>query len=353
MSGHEAPWGARHGDAHEDATPHEPLPGAGAEDMPPAPVDFALRILQRVGVPRDRYDTYVSLDTPAGALFVAFTPERITGSALGGAGLTAEGFEELHRARTGRSAIPARKAFPGLATALRTARARALPLDLGPAGAPATRVLAAVRTIPPGQLRPMSWIAHEAGTGLPAGPGTASATGPARATGPAPGTGTAATTGATGGATSGAATGAASGAADGTGPAAADGSGPGTEDGTRTREAADLTERLAAILASNPLPVLVPCHRVTYDNGAPCDAGYLPAAGEALRRAEGIDMAEVRQWSRSGAVFLGSDTTHIYCHPTCAHARRITPPHRVPFASAGEAHRAGYRACKSCRPVAV
>ncbi|MFJ5552967.1 Ada metal-binding domain-containing protein [Streptomyces sp. NPDC093225] len=341
MSGHEAPWGASHGDAHEDATPREQLPGAGAEDMPPAPVDFALRILQRVGVPRDRYDTYVSLDTPAGALFVAFTPERITGSALGGAGLTAEGFEELHRARTGRSAIPARKAFPGLATALRTARARALPLDLGPAGAPATRVLAAVRTIPPGQLRPMSWIAHEAGTGLPAGPGTAPATGPATATG------TAATTAAPGGVASGAATGATGGTADDTGP------GPGAEEGTRDREAADLTERLAAILASNPLPVLVPCHRVTYDNGAPCDAGYLPSAGEALRRAEGIDMAEVRQWSRSGAVFLGSDTTHIYCHPTCAHARRITPPHRVPFASAGEAHRAGYRACKSCRPVAV
>jgi hypothetical protein len=77
----------------------------------------------------------------------------------------------------------------------------------------------------------------------------------------------------------------------------------------------------------------------------------LPAIGDALRSAEGIDMAEVHQWSQSGAVFLGSDTTHIYCHPTCANARRITPPHQVPFTTAQAALRAGYRACKSCRPV--
>ncbi|MDO3700276.1 MGMT family protein [Micromonospora sp. C28SCA-DRY-2] len=249
---------------------------------PPAPVDFALRILQRVGIPRDRYDTYVRLDTAAGGLFVAFTPELVTGAVLATGGLTAERFEELHRSRTGRSAIPTGTPLPGLLTALRTGRVRRLSLDLGPVDALEARVLRAVQTIPAGQLRPLSWLTREAA--LP----------PARG-----------------------------------------------------------ADAVLNVLAHNPFVVLVPCHRVTYEHGAPCDAAYLPAAGDALRSAEGVDMAEVHQWSRSGAVFLGSDTTHIYCHPTCANARRITPAHRVPFTNAREARRAGYRACKSCRPVAA
>lgn len=271
------------GNDHEGSSA-PPVAGDPGQELgtPPVPVDFALRILQRVGIPRERYDTYVRLETPAGALFVAFTPESVSGSALGGAGLTAERFEELHRARTGRSAIPARKPFPGLVGALRTGRARSLPLDLDAVDPVDAAVLGAVRAIPHGQLRPLSWILREAG--LPS-------------------------------------------------PHALDGI-PGT-------------------LARNPFTVLVPCHRVTYDNGSPCDCGYLPATGDALRDAEGIDRAEVDRWSRSGSVFLGSDTTRIYCHPTCAHARRITPPHRVPFATAGDARQAGYRACKSCRPLPV
>ncbi|WP_308346943.1 MGMT family protein [Streptomyces sp. ISL-66] len=269
------------GNDHEGSSAPPLADGPGQElGTPPVPVDFALRILQRVGIPRERYDTYVRLDTPAGPLFVAFTPQTVSGSALGGAGLTDERFEELHRARTGRSAIAARKPFPGLVSALRTGRARTLPLDLDAVDPSDAAVLRAVRAIPYGQLRPLSWILREAG--LP-----------------------------------------------GTGELAA----------------------VAGTLARNPFTVLVPCHRVTYENGSPCDAGYLPATGDALRDAEGIDRAEVDQWSRSGSVFLGSDTTRIYCHPTCAHARRITPTHRVPFATARDARRAGYRACKSCRPL--
>lgn len=249
---------------------------------PPAPVDFALRILQRVGIPRDRYDTYVRLDTAAGGLFVAFTPKLVTGAVLATGGLTAERFEELHRSRTGRSAIPTGTPLPGLVTALRTGRARTLSLDFGPVDPVGARVLRAVQAIPARQLRPLSWLAREAS--LPPAQGA---------------------------------------------------------------------DTVLSVLAHNPFVVLVPCHRVTYEHGAPCDAAYLPAAGDALRSAEGIDMAEVHRWSRSGAVFLGSDTTQIYCHPTCAHARRITPAHRVPFPNAREARRAGYRACKSCRPVAA
>jgi methylphosphotriester-DNA--protein-cysteine methyltransferase len=51
--------------------------------------------------------------------------------------------------------------------------------------------------------------------------------------------------------------------------------------------------------------------------------------------------------------YLGSDTTHIFCMPTCRHARRVMERHEVEFRSEEEARSKGYRPCKICRPVAV
>ncbi|WP_326690510.1 MULTISPECIES: Ada metal-binding domain-containing protein [unclassified Streptomyces] len=247
-----------------------------------APAGFALRVLAQAGISPQRYDTYVHLEIASGGLYTAFSEEAVTGAVLESTELTATAFEELHRTRTGRSAIPATVAFTGLRTAVRTGRTRQLPLDIGHLPKADRAVLEAVRTIPAGQLRPLSWITREASLGARPAAGWA-----------------------------------------------------------------------VEILARNPMAYLIPCHRVTHEDGAPCDAGHPREAGDALRQAEGIDRETVREWSGGAAVFLGSDTTHIFCHPTCAHARRITPPHQVRFPTARAAHRAGYRACKSCRPVSV
>jgi methylphosphotriester-DNA--protein-cysteine methyltransferase len=57
--------------------------------------------------------------------------------------------------------------------------------------------------------------------------------------------------------------------------------------------------------------------------------------------------------ARAGVRYVGSDTTHIYCLPTCHNAKRITDRHRVLFKSATAGIAAGYHACSQCRPVAV
>ncbi|GAA0470281.1 MGMT family protein [Streptomyces sp. NPDC046215] len=243
------------------------------------PTDFELRVLRHVGVPQSRYDAYALLDAPAGGLYVAHGPAGVTGAALGAEVADGRAFEELHRGRTGRAAIPAATPPPGVRGALRTGRAKQLRIDLSGLTPVERSVLTAVREIPRGQLRPVSWVAREAGL----------------------------------------------------------------HDGEPVPEA----------LARNPVHLLVPCHRVAHDAGPPCDAAYGPRVGEALRRDEGIEPEYLRDLLRGNTVFLGSDTTHIYCHPTCAHARRITPPHRVPFRTVGAARSAGYRPCKSCRPLAA
>ncbi|MFF8592345.1 Ada metal-binding domain-containing protein [Streptomyces sp. NPDC015220] len=250
---------------------------AGLADPPPA--DFALRVLRRVGIPEERYDTWVSLDTPAGPLYVAHSPTAVTGALLARLAGGADEFEARHWRRTRRTAVRAVTPLRGVRTALRTGRAHRLPVDLAGLDPVERAVLTAVRSIPSGQLRPLGWVAREA---------------------------------------------------------------PAAEAGT-----------VLAALARNPVQVLIPSHRVTHDDGTPCDADLPEDCGAALRAAEGIDPVRLEELAARGAVFLGSDTTRVYCHPTCAHARRITPPHQRPFRTAGEAHRAGYRACRSCRPLTV
>ena len=66
---------------------------------------------------------------------------------------------------------------------------------------------------------------------------------------------------------------------------------------------------------------------------------------------EGMDTTEMERLPAKGVRFIGSDTTNIYCYPSCRNARRITARHRVTLRSADDARRAGFRACKVCRPV--
>ena len=105
-------------------------------------------------------------------------------------------------------------------------------------------------------------------------------------------------------------------------------------------------------LGHNPVPLIVPCHRVVRTDGS---IGQYSLGGPANKRtilaAEGLDPDAMESAARAGIRYLGSDTTHVVCLPTCQHARRITPRHRVPFRSLDAAADAGYRPCRVCRPA--
>ena len=107
-------------------------------------------------------------------------------------------------------------------------------------------------------------------------------------------------------------------------------------------------------LGHNPVPLLVPCHRVVRTDGL---IGNYSLGGphnkRAILAAEGVDADALEEAARRGERLVGSDTTHIVCWPTCRHARRVTPQHRVSFRSLREAGARGYRPCRVCRPVGV
>lgn len=113
------------------------------------------------------------------------------------------------------------------------------------------------------------------------------------------------------------------------------------------------TRAVGRALGRNPIPFIIPCHRVIGGGGSL--TGY--AFGVPLKRRvlelEGLDPAELEAAARRGERFRGSRTTRIFCFPSCRHARRIAPRHLVAFRSVAQAVAAGYRACRDCRPAEV
>ncbi len=104
-------------------------------------------------------------------------------------------------------------------------------------------------------------------------------------------------------------------------------------------------------LGDNPIPLLIPCHRVVRSDGRIGSYGFGSEAKRALLAVEGLDPDGFEALARARVRYHGSATTRIYCFPTCRHARQIDERHRVAFHSAVEATAAGYRPCRICRPA--
>lgn len=105
-------------------------------------------------------------------------------------------------------------------------------------------------------------------------------------------------------------------------------------------------------LARNPVPFLVPCHRVVR---ADWDLGRYSGGATGLKARllalEGVDVADLAMLRAHGMRLCGSATTRVFCLPTCVAQRRVQPEHVVRFGLAAEARAAGFRPCKLCRPA--
>jgi O-6-methylguanine DNA methyltransferase len=93
-------------------------------------------------------------------------------------------------------------------------------------------------------------------------------------------------------------------------------------------------------LGANPVPLLVPCHRVVRSDGTM--GGYSFGAASVKE--------QLLLLERATPSLVGCTTTRIVCRRGCAHERRIAERNRVVVASVAEARAAGYRPCRVCRP---
>jgi O-6-methylguanine DNA methyltransferase len=240
-----------------------------------APSTILVGVLERLG----HIDTYTSLETPIGPVFVAYNDHGV--SAVMRAPSAAE-FERAFRLRFDRPVRRVEELPPMLMNGLHrqlSSRVRgSLRLDLRRMSDFERAVLLKVLQIPRGEVRPYAWVAREIGH-----------------------------------------------------PRA--------------------VRAVGSALRRNPVPLVIPCHRVVRSDGSAGEYVFGSEVKRAVLKAEGIDAEGLENLARSGVRYYGSDTTRVFCFPTCRNARRIADRHRVPFGSTAEAATAGYRPCMVCRPA--
>jgi methylated-DNA-[protein]-cysteine S-methyltransferase len=102
-------------------------------------------------------------------------------------------------------------------------------------------------------------------------------------------------------------------------------------------------------MATNPVPIYVPCHRVIKSDGRIGNYGGGVERKLKLLCAEGF---EVDRGDRvpPQAVY-GHWQSRIFCQPTCSAVRRAERKKWIIFTDSNHARGAGMRACKLCRPA--
>jgi methylated-DNA-[protein]-cysteine S-methyltransferase len=106
-------------------------------------------------------------------------------------------------------------------------------------------------------------------------------------------------------------------------------------------------------LRSNPLPIVIPCHRVVGSSGALTGyAGKKVGLKERLLALEGVPTT--RQAGapaiRPRSMYVAYPGIGAYCLPTCAFLEQAPPLPVTRFASRRDAERAGMVPCGMCRP---
>ncbi len=242
-----------------------------------APKTLLPEVLLEVGV-ADGYHPY---DSPIGLVFVAYNPYGV--SAVGH-GDDSNTFESQFVERFGRSIFLTREPNKVLDRQIRNAlnaeTVSHLPVDFRGLSDFAVDVLRKTSEIPPGEVRPYSWVAGEIGR-----------------------------------------------------PHA--------------------NRAVGTALAANPVPLLIPCHRVVRSDGHIGEYSFGAGWKQKLLEGEHVNVEQLEENANSGRRYLGSTSTHIFCYSTCRNARRITTKNQRWFPAISKAVDSGYRPCKVCRPHAA
>lgn len=111
---------------------------------------------------------------------------------------------------------------------------------------------------------------------------------------------------------------------------------------------------VGSAIGRNPIPLLIPCHRVIRRDGRIGEYGLGgPSAKWTLLAAEGVDPRWLESLARAGVRYLATPATQTYCFPTCQVVRQERAELTIPFPSDDAAEAAGYHPCPRCRPSGI
>jgi O-6-methylguanine DNA methyltransferase len=103
----------------------------------------------------------------------------------------------------------------------------------------------------------------------------------------------------------------------------------------------DAARAVGNAMASNPVPLIIPCHRVVKTDGSLGGYSFGTVRKESLLALE-----------RGRSVYVGCITTRFFCRRGCRAERRIHEGNRINFLTPDDARSSGYAPCSWCRPAA-
>lgn len=104
--------------------------------------------------------------------------------------------------------------------------------------------------------------------------------------------------------------------------------------------------------ARNPVPFIVPCHRVVSSAGGVGAYAYGSEIKRSLLAREGVDVVRIDRLKKQHARYVLSPEGDEYCFPTCRAVRRIEAQDLVPIRDERDAAMRGLKPCDWCRPLA-
>lgn len=218
------------------------------------------------------------VEGPVEDAYVAFTRSGIVSVVPAASVGDEEGFATAFRHYFGRPLVRAERPPVGVEDALRTGNATGLQFDLVGRTAFERDVLEMTLQIPPGELRPYSWIAWQI-------------------------------------------------------------------DRPRAVRA------VGTALGHNPVPLLIPCHRVVRSDGSMGQYGFGTDMKRRLLEGEGVDVDRVEALVRGGSSLVGDEIARVVCMPTCRRLTSVEPARQRGFRSLPAAEAEGFRPCDECRPA--
>jgi O-6-methylguanine DNA methyltransferase len=109
---------------------------------------------------------------------------------------------------------------------------------------------------------------------------------------------------------------------------------------------------VASVVAQNPIPLLIPCHRVIRDDGA---LGDFVLGDSAMKRRvlefEGTDVAMLEHLAGENIRFLGDKETMAFHLPSCRKGPTPRSGVGVEFTDSDAAAAQHYEPCRRCRPI--
>ena len=106
-------------------------------------------------------------------------------------------------------------------------------------------------------------------------------------------------------------------------------------------------------LGRNPVPLLIPCHRIIRTDFTTGGYVFGSDAKRRLLEDEGLDFAAIASVTRRGFRYIGCEDGS-FCLPTCGNvATQIDEPGYVGLRSLEDAHAHGLTPCGQCRPIAA